>query len=172
MAAQAPSRWKTPSSSSSLAEELERPDPAGPYFANRPSASGGKSAAASNQGLANPAWRTDVSARVRAAIDAGATSPVPVDLVTASGSGVDPHLSPAAAKAQIPRVAKAAGVSAAVVEAIINDAVEEPLWGRIGQARVNVLRLNVAIAALSAPTAAAPTPTPSPATPTPEESRP
>ncbi len=110
-----------------------------PYNAN---ASGG-----SNLGPLNPALVEAVKARVEAlrAADPGNTAPVPVDLVTASGSGLDPHISPAAARYQAARVARARGLPPEQVEALIARHTEEPLWGVLGEPRVNVLALNLAL---------------------------
>ena len=113
-----------------------------PYNA---SASGG-----SNQGPLNPALKDAVSARIAALreADPGNTAPVPVDLVTASASGLDPHIRPAAARSQVARVAKAKGVSADTVAAHVESQVELPWLGFVGEPRINVLQLNLALDAL------------------------
>ena len=113
-----------------------------PYNA---SASGG-----SNQGPLNPALVDAVKGRVEAlrAADPGNTAPVPVDLVTASASGLDPHISPAAAQYQSARVAKARGLAPERVQALVAQQTETPFAGFLGEARVNVLKLNLALEAL------------------------
>jgi len=110
-----------------------------PYNA---SASGG-----SNQGPLNPALTEAVKGRVEAlrAADPGNTAPVPVDLVTASASGLDPDISPAAALYQAPRVARARGMPLEQVNALIGRSTQAPLWGLLGEPRVNVLALNLAL---------------------------
>jgi K+-transporting ATPase ATPase C chain len=110
-----------------------------PYNA---SASGG-----SNQGPLNPALSDAVKARVEAlrAADPGNTAPVPVDLVTASASGLDPDISPAAANYQAARVARARGVPVEQVSVLIAKNTQAPLWGLLGESRVNVLALNLAL---------------------------
>ncbi|TSD53206.1 potassium-transporting ATPase subunit KdpC [Variovorax sp. KBS0712] len=114
-----------------------------PYNA---SASGG-----SNQGPLNPALADAVKARVEAlrAADPGNTAPVPVDLVTASASGLDPDISPAAAHYQAARVARERGVPIDQVNALIAQKTQKPLWGVLGESRVNVLALNLALDASS-----------------------
>lgn len=122
------------------------------HFWSRPSATAPKpydaaNSAGSNLGPANPALVDAVKARVQAlrAADPGNTAPVPVDLVTASASGLDPHISPAAAAFQAARVARARGLPEARVRELIAAHTEAPLLGLIGEPRVNVLRLNLAL---------------------------
>jgi len=118
-----------------------RPSATAPMAYNA-AASGG-----SNQGPLNPALTDAVKARIEAlrAVDPGNTAPVPVDLVTASASGLDPHITPAAAAWQVPRIARARGLPAAEVEALVARLTEAPLAGFLGEPRVNVLALNLAL---------------------------
>jgi potassium-transporting ATPase KdpC subunit len=101
----------------------------------------------SNYGPTNPALIDAAKARIDAlkAADPDNTAPVPVDLVTASGSGLDPDISPAAALYQVNRVATARHLSSAQVRAKVLAAVEGPQWGLFGEPRVNVLKLNLAL---------------------------
>jgi K+-transporting ATPase ATPase C chain len=106
-------------------------------FAYNPLASGG-----ANLGPTNPALLAAVAERVAALRAAGITEPVPADLVLASASGLDPHITPAGARAQIGRVARVRGRSAAELEQLVASRVERPQLGFLGEARVNVLELN------------------------------
>jgi len=101
----------------------------------------------SNLGPTNPALLDQVKARVAALkqADPGNTAPIPADLVTASGSGLDPDISPAAADYQVPRVARVRGLDEAVVRRLVAEVTEEPTFGLLGEARVNVLELNMAL---------------------------
>ena len=113
-----------------------------PYNA---SASGG-----SNLGPTNPALADAVKARIEAlrAADPGNTRPVPVDLVTTSASGLDPHISPAAAAYQVERVARARSLPVAQVQELVQQHTESPWVGLLGEPRVNVLALNLALETL------------------------
>ena len=134
-------------------------DPA--HFWGRPSATvdadgkprpyNGANSGGSNLAQGNPDLRKAVEARVAAlrAADPSATGPVPVDLVTASGSGLDPHISPAAAAFQVPRVARARGLAAATVQKLVDRHTEGRALGFLGEARVNVQKLNLALDALA-----------------------
>jgi K+-transporting ATPase ATPase C chain len=125
------------------------------YFWPRPSATtpqpyNGNASGGSNLGPLNPQLTEAVRARVAAlrAADPGNLAAVPVDLVTASGSGLDPHISLAAAQFQAARVARVRGLPLARVEALIAAHREGRLAGVIGEPRVNVLELNLALDAL------------------------
>lgn len=125
------------------------------YFWGRPSATSpnpynGALSSGSNQGPTNPALTDAVRQRIAAlrAVDPGNTAPVPVDLVTASASGLDPQISPAAAQYQIARVARARGMAAPRVQALVQRYTQARQLGVLGEPRVNVLRLNLALDAL------------------------
>jgi K+-transporting ATPase ATPase C chain len=119
------------------------------YFWGRLSAAGYDAAASSglNYGPDNPLLIEIVQARIDAlrAADPDNTAPIPVDLVTASGSGLDPHISVAAALYQVDRVAEARGRSGAEIEALVMKYTESREFGFLGEPRVNVLLLNLAL---------------------------
>ncbi len=134
--------------SSLIGQPFEEPR----YFWPRPSATApipynGGASAASNLGPTNPALAAAVAERVAAlkAADAGNAAPIPVDLVTASASGLDPHISPAAAYYQVPRVARARGLPEGQVRALVARYTEGRQFGVLGEPRVNVLALNLAL---------------------------
>ena len=116
-----------------------RPSATSPYAYNAAASSG------SNLGPTNP----ELLARVKERVDAlrrsqpGSDRLIPVDLVTASGSGLDPHLSPAAALYQVPRIARARGLSEAAVTGLVAQRLEKRWFGILGEPHVNVLELNL-----------------------------
>jgi K+-transporting ATPase ATPase C chain len=125
------------------------------YIWGRPSATSpqpynASNSGGSNQGPLNPALTDAVKGRIEAlrAADPGNTAPVPVDLVTASGSGLDPHISVAGAQFQAARVAKVRKIPLAQVQALIAQFTESQVLGFLGEPRVNVLRLNLALDAV------------------------
>ncbi len=122
------------------------------YFWSRPSATGpvpynGALSSGSNLGPSNPALHQVVADRIAAlrAADPDNLAPVPVDLVTASGSGLDPHITPAAAEYQAARVARARGLALDSVRALVARHTEGRQFGVLGEPRVQVLRLNLAL---------------------------
>ena len=122
------------------------------YFWSRPSATSpfadnSAASSGSNLGPTNPALADAVRQRIDAlrAADPGNTRPVPADLVTASASGLDPHISPAAAAYQIDRVARARQLSRSDVARYVAGATEGRTFGVLGEPRVNVLKLNLAL---------------------------
>jgi K+-transporting ATPase ATPase C chain len=122
------------------------------YFWGRPSATGpfaynAAASSGSNQGPTNDALKKAVADRVAAlkAADPENAAPIPIDLVTASGSGLDPHITSAAAAYQVRRVAKARGVEEELVRRLVSEKTEGRQWGVFGEPRVNVLELNLAL---------------------------
>lgn len=119
------------------------------YFWGRPSAANYNAAlsSGSNYGPMNPALMDMVQTRIDAlkAVDPDNTLPIPVDLVTASASGLDPHISVASALYQVQRVATARGLNEADVIALVNQYTEGRQFGFLGEPRVNVLLLNIAL---------------------------
>ncbi|SDX32097.1 potassium-transporting ATPase subunit KdpC [Nitrosomonas oligotropha] len=125
------------------------------YFWSRPSATSpmpynASNSGGSNLGPTNPALIEAVNERIK---NLRANHPekeekIPTDLVTASASGLDSHISPAAAYYQIERVAAARNTDTAIVKSLVDRSIETPQWGLLGDSRVNVLRLNLALDAL------------------------
>ncbi|MES2501905.1 MAG: potassium-transporting ATPase subunit KdpC [Pseudomonadota bacterium] len=123
-----------------------RPSATGPYPNNAAASSG------SNQGPLNPALSEAVKGRVIALKAAGSddTLPIPVDLITASASGLDPEISPAAANYQVSRIAKTRELTVETVQKLIAENTKGRQWGVFGEPRVNVLQLNIALDKLTA----------------------
>ena len=124
------------------------------YFQTRPSAAGkgydGLASSGSNLGPTSQALVDRVKADIAKRRSEGVTGPIPADLVTASGSGLDPDLSPAAALVQVPRIAKVRGLDAAKLRALVDGSTEHPLLGMLGEDHVNVFTLNRQLDALGA----------------------
>jgi potassium-transporting ATPase KdpC subunit len=122
------------------------------YFWGRPSATGpvpynAAASSGANQGPLNPALAVAVQVRIDAlkAADPSQNAAIPVDLVTASASGLDPHISPAAAEWQAPRIARLRGLSLDAVSGLVAQHTQDRQFGVLGEARVNVLQLNMAL---------------------------
>ena len=122
------------------------------YFWGRPSATAtspynAAASGGSNLGPLNPAQKEAVEGRVKALreADPSNTAPIPIDLVTASASGLDPHISPAAAQWQASRIARVRGLNEAEVSTLIEQHTEKRQLGLLGEPRVNVLALNMAL---------------------------
>lgn len=128
------------------------------YFWGRPSATApmpynAAASGGSNLGPLNPALETAVKARIALLQDAdpSQTAPIPVDLVTASASGLDPHISPAAAAWQAPRIARLRGLTPEAVHDLIARSTQGRQFGVLGEPRVPVLQLNLALDAVGSP---------------------
>ena len=126
------------------------------HFWSRPSATSpmpnnAANSGGSNQGPLNPALVDAVKGRIDAlkAADPDNTLPIPADLVTASASGIDPHISPEAAAYQVGRIAGQRNLPTADVKALVSQHTEGRQWGIFGESRVNVLQLNIALDSLS-----------------------
>jgi K+-transporting ATPase ATPase C chain len=130
-------RGRTVVGSSLIAQSFQSPG----YFWGRPSAT----SPGSNLGPTNPALLDAVRGRIAAlkAADQVNPLPIPVDLVTASASGLDPHVSPAAAFYQVERVSRARHLDPDELRRLVQSQIEQPQWGVLGEARVNVLVLNM-----------------------------
>ena len=118
------------------------------YFNGRPSAVGYNAAGSggSNKGPSNPDYLASVKLSIDTFLLRNPTvkkEDVPVELVTASGSGLDPDISPKAAYVQVARIAKVRGISEEKLNALVKNNIHQPLWGFMGPAKVNVLKLNV-----------------------------
>jgi potassium-transporting ATPase KdpC subunit len=109
-------------------------------FGYNPMASGG-----SNAGPTNPDYLKTVADRVKSLRDSGVSGAIPADMVQASASGLDPHITPEAAQLQIPRIAKARGMSEEAVQKLVSSNTEERQLGFLGEPRVNVLLVNLAL---------------------------
>lgn len=121
------------------------------WFHGRPSGAAAGVSGGSNLGPTNPALAATVAERVAAVLAENPThvGPIPVDLVTASGSGLDPHISPPAALLQVARVAAANGLPATDVRRLVEQSIEPRSLGVFGQPRVNVAALNIALESLA-----------------------
>ncbi len=130
-----------------IGQKFERPE----FFHGRPSAAGDGYDAGNSGGSNLGPTNAKLASRVEAAVtqfrkeNPGYTDAIPADLLTASGSGLDPHISPASAYAQVPRVARARNMSEDALCKMVDQAIEGRQLGLLGEPRVNVLRLNLAL---------------------------
>jgi K+-transporting ATPase ATPase C chain len=137
--------------SSLLGQTLANPTGQPDYFWGRPSAvstdkdTGVLVSGGSNYGPLNSSLSDEVDARIKALRDTGVQGEIPADLVTKSGSGLDPDISPEAAEIQVPRVAKERGLSDAVVRQLVQEHTQAATFGLLGEPRVHVLELNLAL---------------------------
>ncbi len=122
------------------------------YFWGRPSATApypynALASGGSNLGPLNPMLQEVITARIKVLreVDPDNSRPIPIDLVTASASGLDPHISPAAAEYQVSRIARWRKLAPATVQNLVQQFIEPPQWRVFGESRVNVLRLNLAL---------------------------
>jgi K+-transporting ATPase ATPase C chain len=159
------------SGSSLLGQTLANPSAQPDYFWGRPSAAttdkdtGVLVSGGSNYGPLNSSLSGEVDARIKALRDTGVRGAIPADLVTKSGSGLDPEISPEAAEIQVPRVAKERRLSEDVVRRIVREHSADATLGLLGEARVNVLEVNLALDERVAPKPPPPLPAPAPSTP-------
>jgi K+-transporting ATPase ATPase C chain len=131
-------------------EQVGQPFTSSQYFWGRPSAVdyNGAGSAGSNKGPSNPDYLAVVQARIDTFLvyHPGITkSDIPAELVTASGSGLDPHISPKAALIQVPRIAQNRQLDVAQLNILVDSHTEKPLLGFIGPEKINVLKLNIAL---------------------------
>ena len=167
-----------------IGQTFDRPMEHLEYFWGRPSAAsvdgptGVLVSGGSNYGPLNSSLSDEVTQRVAMLRATGVTGEVPIDLVTKSGSGVDPHVSVAAAEVQVPRVAKARGLGEDELRAVVREHTEGSTLGFLGEPRVNVLELNLALDAkkkvtpVVSPSASAFAPPPASAAPSAEPAAP
>lgn len=134
---------------------IGQPFTAPQWFHGRPSATGtapydATASGGSNLGPTNPALKAAAGERAATLLheNPGHAGPIPIDLVTASGSGLDPHISPPAALLQVPRIAAARGLDESAVRQLVAEHVEPAVFGIFGRPRVNVLQLNLSLGSL------------------------